>query len=161
MPKSTKQKSKQPRKPNPICPLCAANGITRHTTKHSTQPNGKQRYRCRAEGCNYTCTEGGLPRGEQMIGEAPMTQAERDRRYKAKRPPGRNNPKKVWQIFFVHRGEVVALDMMLRSVALRSWEIVLRVNSEDWRGWIEFKGVRYAESRAETADRAAVIELQE
>jgi hypothetical protein len=159
MPKPTKQKPKP--NTNPICPLCLANGITRRTSKHSTQPNGKQRYRCRAEGCPYTCTEGGAKPGGQLIGDKPLTKAERQKRYKAKCAPGRSNPRKVWQIFSIVDGEVVAGEMMLKNPAMAQWGDLLTENGTNWRGWLEFKGVRYAESKAETADRAAVIELQE
>jgi hypothetical protein len=44
--------------------------------------SGAQTYRCK---CGFSCTEGDRPAHPPTIGDKPLTQVERNRRYRAKR----------------------------------------------------------------------------
>lgn len=44
--------------------------------------SGAQTYRCK---CGFSCTEGERPKAPPTIGDEPMTQVERNRRYRAKK----------------------------------------------------------------------------
>lgn len=44
--------------------------------------SGAQRYRCK---CGHTCTDSDRIKGGQLMGDRPLTQVERNRRYRAKK----------------------------------------------------------------------------
>lgn len=66
---------------NPICPICGV-----FATYNLTTASGAKQYRCRRHKPNYTCTDSDRPVGGQCVGDAPMTNAERQKRHKEKDP---------------------------------------------------------------------------
>lgn len=65
---------KKPVMTNPLCPQCSSITIKNGKT------SGSQRYRCKA--CEYTFTEGDRSKGRPLVGDNPMTDAERYKRYR-------------------------------------------------------------------------------
>lgn len=65
---------------NPRCPHCGGESV-----KNGRQ-NGKQRYRCKS--CDRTYRIAPRKSGNRSIGSRPMTDAERARKYRARRKKG-------------------------------------------------------------------------
>jgi hypothetical protein len=57
--------------------------------KNGLNKSGNQQYRCK---CGFTCTEGDRPPIKPTLGDRPLTQVERNRKYREKKR--KSKPKK-------------------------------------------------------------------
>ena len=70
-----------PRKPNTNNPICSKDDDHGHMRKNGKR-NNKQRYRCSK--CGARATEGGIKKGGQPQGVKPLSNAERQKRWREK-----------------------------------------------------------------------------